>query len=103
MAPRVEQVGWGVARQVRRVLREADAGHDAFLDRVVERAEAPGHLAYAVFQGRTAVALALVRVGPGDAAYLGDVVLPDAPAAPARACWCVRCTTRPPPARRTCR
>ncbi len=99
---RVEQVGWGVARQVARVLREA-AGDDDVLDEVVEHAEAPGHLAYAVFLDRTAVALALVRVGPGDAAYLGDVVLADAPRAPAQACWCGPCTTRRPRVRRTCR
>ena len=82
--PHVEQVGWGVARQVVRVLREAGVEDPAgILDRLPDVAEAPGFLAYAVFEGRTATAAALVELpGPdGDTAtYLGDVLTPAAPA-----------------------
>lgn len=85
--PHVEQVGWGVARQVARVLAAELEQVPTLLDDVVRLAEAPGFLAYAVFEGRTALAVALVslpgeRVGldvDGVAAYVGDVVVPDAP------------------------
>jgi hypothetical protein len=78
----VEQIGWGVARQVVRVLREASV-HDpeGILDRLPEVAEVDGFLAYAVFAGRTATAAALVELpGPeGDTAtYLGEALTPDA-------------------------
>jgi hypothetical protein len=79
----VEQVGWGVARQVVQVLREAGAVDPAgILDRLPDVAEANGFLAYAVFEGRTATAAALVELpGPGgeEATYLGAAVVPDAP------------------------
>ena len=84
--PHVEQVGWGVARQVARVLAAELEQVPTLLDDVVRLAEAPGFLAYAVFEGRTALAVALVSL-PGDrdgldvdgvAAYVGDVVVPDA-------------------------
>jgi len=80
--PHVEQVGWGVARQVARVLR--DRGVDdpgSILERLPEVAETPGFLAYAVFEGRTATAAAIVELpGPGEdaATYVGDVLSPDA-------------------------
>ena len=81
--PHVEQVGWGVARQVVRVLREHDVDDPAsLLERLPEVAETPGFLAYAVFEGRTATAAAIVELpGPhGDTAtYVGDVVTPNAP------------------------
>ncbi len=51
------------------------------LDRLPEVAETPGFLAYAVFEGRTATAAAIVELpGPeGDTAtYVGDVVTPAA-------------------------
>ena len=85
---RVEQVGWGVARQVSRLLTGpgGSSGDDVLLEDVVRLAEAPGFLAHAVFLGRTAVALSLVSL-PGDgspqaadeASYVGAVVAPDAP------------------------
>jgi hypothetical protein len=80
--PHVEQVGWGVARQVVRVLRERDTEDPSLvLDRLPDAAEAPGFVAYAVFEGRTATAVALVEL-PGsseeEATYLGDVVTSDA-------------------------
>jgi hypothetical protein len=79
----VEQVGWGVARQVARVLeaRVLGAGSDGcvpgLLADVVRLAEVPGFLAYAVFEGRSAVAIALVSLPGGDgvASYVGDVVV----------------------------
>jgi hypothetical protein len=80
--PHVEQVGWGVARQVVRVLREQEAPDpDGILDRLPDLAEAPGFLGYAVFDGRTATAAALVALpGPGaeSATYLGEVRIPAA-------------------------
>jgi hypothetical protein len=80
--PHVEQVGWGVARQVVRALREQDPDDpEGILDRLPDVAEVPDFLAYAVFEGRTATAAALVALsGPGDeeATYLGDVITPDA-------------------------
>jgi hypothetical protein len=80
--PHVEQVGWGVARQVVRVLREAGVEDPAgILERLPESAERPGFLAYAVFEGLTASAAALVEL-PGDgeqaATYVGDAVTPEA-------------------------
>ena len=83
-APHVEQVGWGVARQVVRVLREArrSTTRPGSSTGCPEVAEAQGFLAYAVFEGRTATAAALVELaGPdGDTAtYLGDVLTPAAP------------------------
>ena len=78
----VEQIGWGVGRQVVRVLREARAEDPAgILDRLPDVAEVDGFLAYAVFTGRTATAAALVELpGPdgGVATYLGDALAPDA-------------------------
>jgi hypothetical protein len=77
LGPHVEQVGWGVARQVVRALREAGSD-DPLLDALPDLAEQPAHLAYAVFLGRTATALALVRLAGDGAAYVGEVLLPDA-------------------------
>jgi hypothetical protein len=83
--PHVEQVGWGVSRQVVRVLREHGVSDPAgVLDRLPEVAETSGFLAYAVFEGRTATAAALVALPGGDgeeetATYLGDVLVADAP------------------------
>ena len=78
----VEQVGWGVARQVARVLRDAGTDDAAgILDRLPEVAETPGFLAYAVFAGRTATAAAIVSLpGPGGhaATYVGDALAPGA-------------------------
>ena len=52
----VEQIGWGVARQVVRVLRDQGVQDPAgILDRLPDVAEVEGFLAYAVFEGRTAV------------------------------------------------
>ena len=80
--PHVEQIGWGVARQVVRVLREVDVVDPVgVLDRLPDVAEAAGFLAYAVFAGRTATAAALVELpGPGgaEATYLGDAVVSNA-------------------------
>jgi hypothetical protein len=78
----VEQIGWGVGRQVVRVLREQGV-HDpaGILDRLPDVAEVDGFLAYAVFEGRTATAAALVQLpGPdgGTATYLGEALAPDA-------------------------
>jgi hypothetical protein len=78
----VEQIGWGVARQVVRILREQGV-HDpaGILDRLPDVAEVDGFLAYAVFEGPTATAAALVELpGPGgeEATYLGDALTPDA-------------------------
>ena len=78
----VEQIGWGVARQVVRVLCEAGVEDPAgILDRLPDVAEVDGFLAYAVFEGRTATAAALVELpGPGGdtATYLGDALTADA-------------------------
>ncbi len=80
--PHVEQVGWGVARQVVRVLHEHgvdDPGR--ILERLPDVAETPGFLAYAVFERRTATAAALVELpstGEEVATYLGDAVTPAA-------------------------
>jgi hypothetical protein len=80
--PHVEQVGWGVARQVVRVLRESDVDDPAqVLERLPDLAETPGFLAYAVFERRTATAAALVELpSTGDhvATYRGDAVTPTA-------------------------
>jgi hypothetical protein len=80
--PHVEQVGWGVARQVVRVLRERGVEDPhLLLDRLPEVAETAGFLAYAVFSGRTATAAAIIELpGPDQdaATYLGDVLSPDA-------------------------
>ena len=80
--PHVEQVGWGVARQVVRVLREQGVDDPSgVLDRLPDVAERAGHLAYAVFEGRTAIAASLV-VLPADgdeaATYVGEAVVPTA-------------------------
>jgi hypothetical protein len=75
--PHVEQVGWGVARQVTRALREQGV-EDPLLDLLPQVAEQPGHLAYAVFRDRTATAVALVRTEGDLATYLGAVVAPGA-------------------------
>ncbi len=75
--PHVEQVGWGVARSVARSLAQADGEHP-LLAAVPDLAEAPGHAAYAVLEGREALALALVRLSAPGAAYLGEVVRADA-------------------------
>jgi hypothetical protein len=76
--PHVEQVGWGVARQVVRVLRENGVEDPAgILDQLPEVAEAPGFLAYAVFEGRAATAAALVELpGPSgdEATFVGDAL-----------------------------
>jgi len=78
----VEQIGWGVSRQVVRVLRESGVEDPAgILDRLPDLAEVDGFLVYAVFEGLTATAAALVELpGPdGDAAtYLGDALTPAA-------------------------
>jgi hypothetical protein len=78
----VEQIGWGVSRQVVRILREAGVTDPAgILDRLPDVAEVDGFLAYAVFEERTATAAALVELpGPdGDTAtYVGDALVPDA-------------------------
>ena len=80
-APHVEQVGWGVARQVVRVLRgQGVEDPDQVLDRLPVLAETDGFIAYAVFEGRTATAAALVRL-PDDgelALFLGGVVTAEA-------------------------
>ena len=79
----VEQVGWGVARQVTRAVAEARADDPPLLGEVVRSAEAPGLLAYAVLEGRSALGVGLVSLhaaGPGapdaTAAYVGDVLVP---------------------------
>jgi hypothetical protein len=80
--PHVEQVGWGVARQVARVLREQGVEDpDGVLDRLPQVAETPGFLAYAVFERRTATAAAIVLLedDAGVAVLLGEVVTKDAP------------------------
>ena len=83
--PHVEQVGWGVARQVVRVLREQGAEDPSgVLDRLPEVAEAAGFLAYAVFEGRAATAAAIVALpdsegDAGTATYVGDAVVAGAP------------------------
>lgn len=74
--PHVEQVGWGVARQVARLL--AERVDDPLLARLPELAEAPGHLVHVLFERRTATAAALVELVGDTAHYRGDVVLPDA-------------------------
>ncbi len=79
--PHVEQVGWGVARQVVRVLREQGAEDPAgILDRLPDVAESDGFLAYVVFERRTATAAAIVELAlDGDAAtYVGEAVTADA-------------------------
>lgn len=88
--PHVEQVGWGVARQVARVLGDAlDAqgrGRPALLEALSGLAERPGFVVHVVLAGRTAVAASLVQLAGDDdlALHLGDVVAePD----PARARW----------------
>lgn len=75
--PHVEQVGWGVARQVVRVLREQGAEGE-LLGRLPDLAERPGHLVYAVFRGRTATAVALVELAGETGTYVGDVLVPGA-------------------------
>ena len=81
--PHVEQVGWGVARQVVRVLREHEVTDPSgVLDRLPDVAETAGFLAYAVFEGRTATAAALVALPDGEedtATYLGEALVADAP------------------------
>ena len=58
--------GWGVGRQVVRVLRDQGVDDPAgILDRLPEVAEAEGFIAYAVFEGRTATAAALVELPSG--------------------------------------
>ena len=78
--PHVEQIGWGVARQVARVLAEALAGQGrgapALLAELSGLAERPGFVVHVVFAGRTAVAASLVQLSADDdlALHLGDVV-----------------------------
>lgn len=79
LGPHVEQVGWGVARQVARVLGER-VGPAALLEELPVRAEAPGWAAYAVFAGRAAVAVALVHLVAPRSTYAGELVVDDAPA-----------------------
>jgi hypothetical protein len=78
----VEQIGWGVARQVARVLREKGVEDpDGILDRLPDVAEREGFLAYAVFEGRSATAAALVQLPEKDgvaATYAGEVLTEDA-------------------------
>ncbi|KQT94227.1 hypothetical protein ASG49_04825 [Marmoricola sp. Leaf446] len=74
--PHVEQVGWGVARQVARLL--AAQVDDPLLARLPELAEAPGHVVHVLFERRTATAAALVELVGDTAFYRGDVVLADA-------------------------
>jgi hypothetical protein len=77
--PHVEQVGWGVARQVVRVLRETGVDDAAgILDRLPELAEVSSFLAYAVFVRRTATAAALVSLGQDSAVYVGDALTAEA-------------------------
>lgn len=77
-APRVEQVGWGVARQVVARLVEAGVEHP-LLDVVAELAERPGHAAYACFEGTRAHGLALLRLDGVRARHLGQALAPTAP------------------------
>lgn len=79
VGPHVEQVGWGVARQVARALLE-QVGPAPLLEELPERAEAAGWAAYAVFEGRSAVAVALAHLVGPRATYAGEVVAADAPA-----------------------
>ncbi|GAB3992428.1 hypothetical protein [Nocardioides marmoraquaticus] len=79
LAPFVEQVGWGVGRQVVRRLHADGVEVGVLLDELPDRAEAPGWAAYAVLEGRTAVAVALVHLAGERATYVGDVVAPTAP------------------------
>ena len=88
--PHVEQVGWGVARQVVRALEsELDGAPPALLAEVPRLAEVPGFLAYAVLEGRRALGVALVSlpgvVHDGTASYVGDVLAPGADAGVRRA------------------
>ncbi len=71
--PHVEQVGWGVARQVARLL--AEQVDDPLLARLPELAEAPGHLVHVLFERRTATAASLVELVGDTGVYRGDVVL----------------------------
>lgn len=80
LGPFVEQVGEGVARQVARRLEPADPREEELLERLSGSAELAGFATYAVFEGRDAVALALVRLELGRARYLGELVTPVAPA-----------------------
>ena len=75
--PHVEQVGWGVARQVVRTLREGGATA-AGLDVVPGLAEDDRHLVYAVLERRSATGLAWVTLGRDTARYEGEVLGPDA-------------------------
>lgn len=75
--PHVEQVGWGVARQVARLLGEQV--DDPLLARLPELAEAPGHVVLVLFERRTAAAAALVELVGDTAVYRSNVVLPGAP------------------------
>lgn len=77
--PHVEQVGWGVARQVARLLAE-QVGPRSLLEELPARAEEAGWAAYAVFEGRTAVAVALVHLALPRATYAGETVTDGAPA-----------------------
>lgn len=79
VGPFVEQVGTGVARQVARRLDPSGARDETLLALLADAAEEPGFVAYAVFEGRTAVALALLRIEADRATYLGEVVAPTAP------------------------
>lgn len=78
LGPFVEQVGWGVARQVVRRLADDGLEQDELLAALPDRAEAPGWVAYAVFAGRTAVAVALVHLDGAEATYVGEVLGPGA-------------------------
>ena len=82
----VEQVGWGVARQVALSVadgRDDPEGAPPLLEDVLRLAEAPGFVAYAVLEGRRALGVGLVSLpatepGRADATatYVGDVVVP---------------------------
>ncbi|MCW2865920.1 MAG: hypothetical protein JWR20_108 [Marmoricola sp.] len=88
----VEQVGWGVARQVARSVAASRGDAPALLEDLVRLAEAPGFLAYAVLEGRSALGVGLVSLpGAPDAAasYVGDVVVPGSDL-PVRATMLVR-------------
>ncbi|MCW2819336.1 MAG: hypothetical protein JWR42_2123, partial [Marmoricola sp.] len=73
----VEQVGWGVARQVARSVADGRAGPGGpdgpppLLEDVVRLAETPGFLAYAVLVGHTALGVGLVSL-PGSPGGVAD-------------------------------